>query len=298
MSQRLSISLLVWLLAGFGIFPGVSHGKAVNTPDGVVRAMAKGIQHNQPQLLWEQLPPAYQKNLHDLIHQFAKTIDPDLYQQALRMTQQLVSLLQHKKSFILNSSLLASPQVQANKAELNQHWNTLINLSQTLITSDLARLEALRQLQVVAFLNHTGRQLLQQLNTAPGIIGVVQVLKNATAIRLATQDGDQATVILFNKQGQQTTITMTRNEGYWLPAPGFHDWQPALVRAKQALMHLTPEKMAQYKAQTTQAMGLLEMMLTQLAQTESQAQFDQATMGVMMGLISLSVITTSPPVSR
>lgn len=295
MPKRLMIHLLLLLLSGFGlgIFPALGNSKEANTPDGVVRLLVKGIQHNQPRLLWEQLPASDQQAISDLIHQFARVIDSEVYHQAVRISRQLVSLLQHKKSFVFNGPLLASSQAQASKAELHQQWDALINLLNTVVTSDLARLDTLKQVQVVDFLNHTGRTLLQQLSAVPGAAQTIQTLKATKTIQLATLDGDRATVILIDNQGQSAQIALSRRAEHWLPTDWFQHWQPRLNQAKQSLAQVTPQKMAQHKAQVIQAMNLLEMMLTQLAQSQSQAQFDQAMMGVMMGLMGLSVVSSN-----
>ena len=47
-----------------------------STPDGTVRAVAEGLADRHPEVIWQALPPTYQKDITELTHAFAERMDP------------------------------------------------------------------------------------------------------------------------------------------------------------------------------------------------------------------------------
>ena len=116
--------------------------------------------HNQPQVLWEHLPKSYQKDVSDLIHEFAGKMDNELWTKGFTLTQKATKVLKEKKEFILANPMLSSGGV--NTAKASQNWDVVISFLSTAVNSEISDLESLRALDVQEFLAGTGATLMQQ----------------------------------------------------------------------------------------------------------------------------------------
>ena len=82
---------------------------------------------------------------------------------------------------------------------------------------------------------------------------------------------------------------MSRVDGKWLPSDLTRKWDESIAQANRQLDALSPEQMAQSKPQTLMMLAMVESMITQFEEIESQDQFDQR-VGQMMGLMMMGAM--------
>ena len=95
------------------VVAAVGCGQTNVSPDQTVKNVAQGIVDKKPQVLWEYLPKSYQKDVTDLIHEFAGKMDKELWTKGFTIAQKATRVLQEKKEFILAHPKLANFVVKA-----------------------------------------------------------------------------------------------------------------------------------------------------------------------------------------
>ena len=83
------------------------------TPDGTVRAVAAGLADRHPEILWQALPPTYQKDISELTHAFAERMDPAVWDAVFALGSRTVGLLRDKKDLILSTSMVQAAGEEA-----------------------------------------------------------------------------------------------------------------------------------------------------------------------------------------
>ncbi|HSN57475.1 MAG TPA: hypothetical protein VLT32_22590, partial [Candidatus Sulfomarinibacteraceae bacterium] len=68
-----------------------------DSPDGTVEAVAAALAGNQPEILWQALPPTYQRDITELTHGFAAKVDPAVWEAAFGVGRRTAGLLRDKK---------------------------------------------------------------------------------------------------------------------------------------------------------------------------------------------------------
>lgn len=275
----------VWILA----IPCEVDSKTTpaDTPEQAVQLWTRSLHQYQPQLIWEALPPAYQKTLHNIIITFSQRIDNVIYQQTLATLKQFVQVLQTRQDFILNSSFLMpfwAAQPPAHREKWAQQWQQWTVLLQWLLNhQSLMQRESLQKLVIPVLLKQFG-PVLQQTATRlqiPPLLGAIQTLKTLTV------NTDEALIETIDETGQRNHWKMRQVDGYWVPETWALDWQPRLVAIQQVISNWQPETLQPYYKQWHQALPLINQSLSRLFNSQTQAQFDQALLDFFINLIAL-----------
>src|SRR5437762_3509180 len=144
--------------AGTGAAGGAPAKRArADTADAAVLAVVEGLKQNHPEAFWDFLPASYQQDLNDLVHLFAEQMDADLWNESVGVLRKLARVLKSKKEFLVPARTQSGqPAAGPSSAELA----TIGELIETLLASDLADLEKLKQADGRKFLESTGGKLL------------------------------------------------------------------------------------------------------------------------------------------
>ena len=106
--------LLIALASGLMLLPGCSQQNTepqvektaepkIQLPDGadsVVLIPVKLLEDEDPKLLWEMLPPSYQTDVTNLIHDFANNMDQQIWDKLFELLEQTGLLLNQKQDLI------------------------------------------------------------------------------------------------------------------------------------------------------------------------------------------------------
>lgn len=272
---------------------GSDQAATADTPDAAMMQLVRGFQDQNPGAVWDFLPASYQKDVNDLIHLFANSMDQELHAKGFSVASKLVNVLKTKKEFILSAPSVAQGLSGApiDQERLNKDWDVLIGVLETIVKSDISDLDKLKAVDGGEYLRKTGGQLMKQLQAAskslpndPYETELMATLGKLSA-KTVSVDGDSATVELTDAEGSTKTEQMVRVEGKWIPAEMANGWVGAIADIKSGLETM-PAAVAENKQQVLGALTMAEGLLTQLEQAETQEQFnatiEQAMLPVMM----------------
>jgi hypothetical protein len=260
-----------------------------DTAEGTVKAIVLGVQENQPGVLWQALPASYQKDVNDLVKQFAGSMDAELYDKVFVITDKAIKLLKDKKEVILEASKEIDQPV--DRAKLDAQWDSIIALLNTIQQSDLSKMDKLKQMDVGVFLSTTGAQLMKQVDGLANLVEgdpltnmVKPGLKSLTVEKIS---GDDTTAELkITIQGDSQTIPFVKVEGKWLPKDMVENWAEGITMAKQGMSEQLPMMVKENKEQAMAMLVMAETAIDGLAAAKDQAATDQAMKAILGPLLA------------
>ncbi len=263
--------------------------KAPATPTETVKKVTTDLANNKPQVVWDSLPPSYQKDVDGVIKDFAGKMDPELYNQGFVLLQKVVKILETKKTYILNNPMLAS----VDKAQAEKNWSAVVQLPSILANSEISDLEKLKKLDVQRYLADSGAQLMAQFEAlsklAPKSDGKeIQDYKKTlqqTKATVVSQKGDTAQVKMEVPGQPATTDAWVKVEGRWIPKEMADDWKKKIKEAKDGIAKM--ETQIKNKAQALGQMKSIEGMLDQFLATKTEEEFNQMLNQTLMPLMMM-----------
>ena len=277
----------------------------------VVNEMLAGLNQNRAEAVWQFLPTSFQRDVNDVVHEFAANVDAELWNRTFVILQKMVDVLRDQKQFILHSPASALSETQV--AEMSARWEDDIDLLNSLVSSEISKLETLREIDVGTFLAGTGSRLLNQLR-ALSQLAVDDPLASgftaATATLIET-DGVTALLRLDIPHEQPREVEFIQVEGRWLPRKLAESWNDSIRELKTRVHRLSTETLEtrQEKERAMATLDALESALDGLHVATSQAEFEHAAKHLWGEVVTAmltgqspadntSVVPTSPSVSQ
>jgi hypothetical protein len=258
-----------------------------DSPDGAVQAVLAGLAAHRPEIVWRALPPSYQDDASGLVRSFAEHVEPALHQRAVVVARKAVVVLQAKKELILASDAIRAATA-ADPAAVEAAWEAAVHAADIVLSSELADLEALRELDVEAFLATTGRALMNRAAEVPAIGGEGESFAERLGalgeaeVELVAADGDRATVRIRLPDLAPFEIDMVRLEGRWLPVELASRWPGAVESAAARIEAMAGDGAARMELVAFVTLGVAESFLDQLAQLTTAEELDRL-MGAFIG---------------
>jgi hypothetical protein len=259
------------------------------SPDGTVRAVSAALADRHPEVLWQALPPRYQKDITELTHAFAGRMDPAVWDAAFGLGRKAAGILRDKKALFLDSEMLQA--TGDDRRRIEDGWDSVVSVLDSFFSSDVTRLETLKTIDWERYLSTTGRQLMSQaaeVSKARGDNAYEREFANKlqqTKVELVSRDGDQATVRMTAPGEEPEELPLTRVENRWVPTGMAADWDVKVAAAREKLASLTEEEVAQGSAQAMAVIGMADAMLTELEGVESAEQLDEKLQGLFGPLL-------------
>ncbi len=285
-TTRLVPALAVFVLAA----AAPAHSIEIpDTPDGTARAVTAALADRHPEVLWQALPPTYQKDITELTHAFAGRMDPAVWDAAFGLGRKTVGILRDKKALFLESSMLQA--AGDDRRRIEDGWDSVVSVLDSFFASDVTRLETLKTIDWERYLATTGRQLMSEaaeVSKARGDNAYEREFASKlqqTKVELVSRDGDQATVRMTSPGEEPEELALTRVEGRWVPAEMAADWDVKVAAAREKLASITDEEVAQGSAQAMAVVGMADAMLTELAAVETAEQLDEKLQGMFGPLL-------------
>jgi hypothetical protein len=263
--------------------------KIPETADAAVRTVIEGIRQKHPEALWHFLPASYQQDVNDVVHEFARRMDPELWSKTVAVLDKLARVVKTQQE--LFTATIRGPGKGGDPGPPID-FEGLANLLQTLVKSDLGNLEKLKQADAGKILAVTGGQLLEQLQLLTKIgpqdsmslpIDELSRLK----IELKSSENDQA-VVLIQSPGQAPQETeFVRVEGKWIPRDIAENWIETIGQAKARLALLSRENLVEMKPRWLTLVATFDQAFDQLAAARDKEQFAGARDGLILPIIAL-----------
>jgi len=269
---------------------------SANTPDGTIRNVMAGLEQGNLRVVWDAFPPSYQSDVNDLVHTFAENMDSQLWSEGTGILKKAVRILKEKKQFILAHPALQQSPIPADT--MSKNWDPVVDLLDTIVTSELTDLEKLKQIDIGQFLSGTGKTIGDKVMAIAAIVkeqdfsmadfpgeqvdlADLADLKSAKITTLS-QDGDTATVRIEKEDGESEDIPMVRVEGKWLPKDMVDGWAAGIAEAKTALSTQMGPQLAQSSQTVLPIMQEVGAELDRILATQTQEQFNLA-IGLAIG---------------
>ena len=255
------------------------------TPDGTVRAVAAGLADRHPEILWQALPPTYQKDISELTHSFAEKMDPAVWEATFGIGRRLAGLLRDKKDIILSSSMMQAAGEEREQVEGG--WDEMVSSLDSFFASKVSNLDAMKTIDWEEYIATTGRDLMNLAAEKSKADGddtfdreFTQKLLQ-TEVEVISTEGDNATLRMTAPDEDPEEMQLTRVEGRWVPNDMAKDWDKNVAEARQKLAAVTDEEIQQGSMQAMMMIGMVDGVIAQLETVETTEEFEQALQGVL-----------------
>lgn len=136
-------------------------GPAAEDPSLAVRRVLQGVQDGEAVALWAFLPSRYQKEINAIVRNFAAKMNAKIWNRTFVSLKRLVDIARTKKGLLINNPGL--PLRELDQKQLDENWPALLELLDTLLTSELKDVKTLETFDGKTFSAGTGTQFLKQL---------------------------------------------------------------------------------------------------------------------------------------
>ena len=285
--------------------------------DSVVLIPIKLLEEEDPKLLWEMLPPSYQTDVANLIHDFVKNMDQQLWDKLFEVLSQAGLLLKNKQDLITAMIEQNLGGTGASPEEMQQSLETMGKMLQTLVKSDLGKHATAKGMDPGKFLDETGKELFKLIAETskleegdPWNTEIKTKLKDIK-VEVISQEGDTATISVSGmpdlpdideltaqlpgfddsevpglsmlKNGEQEVVKV---EGKWIPKAMADEWKDNMSEASEMINNdlknmLGPEE----KKQVLNTMNAVQMGITGATKAKTQQELQMAMMQAVMGAL-------------
>jgi hypothetical protein len=245
-----------------------------DTPDGTVMAIAKALQDNHPEILWDALPESYRQAINELTKLFAEKMDPAVYDRAFAIVMRAIEVLDDRKEIILASQTFQSSGADAE--EIREGLTNSHLFTDTLKTSEVATIDGLAAMDWEQFLATTVGQMIEKAAATESEED--NPLDDLATLKVETVEAteDTETLLISSKEHEPEEVKMVRVEGRWIPAEMAEEWPQFVKEAREGLDELTPETMAAQKTQVMMFFGMADGLIEQIASLQTPEEFDAA----------------------
>jgi hypothetical protein len=285
--------------------------------DSVVLIPIKLLEEEDPKLLWEMLPPSYQTDVTNLIHDFVNNMDQQLWDKLFEVLSQAGLLLNDKQDLITAMIEENLGGTGASPEEMQQSLETMGKMLQTLVESDLGKHATAKGMDPGKFLDETGKDLFKLIAETskleegdPWNTEIKTKLKDIK-VEIVSQEDDTATISVSGMpdlpdideltaqlpgfdDSELPGLSMLRNgeqqvvkvEGKWIPKAMADEWKDNMSEASEMINNdlknmLGPEE----EKQVMNIMNAVQMGLAGAAKAKTQQELQMAMMQAVMGAL-------------
>ena len=254
--------------------------KIPQTADAAVEAVFSGIHNKKPEVLWAFLPPSYQRDVNGIFHLLAEKMDRELWEKTFQTGLRVVRICRVWRSAILDAELITAG-AGADRKTLTAEWDTVITLVGTLLASDLADLDKMKQFDGGRFLKMTGGKFMKELALAsrllPGDVLKFELDEFARLqVKLESENGDSAVVQLSlrGNDAPPKRVPFVRVEGKWIPKNLADGWKAEIAAMRKRIeSQLAPKVLAEKKRFVMQFLAGVEKSLDELEDAKTPVEF-------------------------
>ena len=214
------------------------------TAEAAAKAVVDGLLQNKPVVLWNALPASYQKDINEVVHTAVGKADPALWNAGWELFGKLVTLAKTKKDMVLKTPALADAKAPVKAAELGRNWDAVVGLLDTLAQSDLRNFEKAKTMDMGAFFDKTGAELMSKLQALSQLFPPDKMQDNPWVVLKTFKvapvkaEGDTATVKVEFGGEPALEEQFVRIEGKWIPMKLAAFWNDAMSRTKKEIAEM------------------------------------------------------------
>ena len=284
MSTRSAIIGWSCVLAAFAGCAGSRAPSIPDTPEEAIETISRGVADARPEVLWQALPPSYQKDLSTILHDMAATSDPEVWNRSFAVLGKLTRVLDEKRAFILEHPMVAS-QVK-DRAHAEAVWDGVVGMFRILLESELADHEKAKNLDIEQFLAGTGARLMKHVAEASTLVdpkgkGLASLAQMEASV--VSTAGDTARVRVTRPGCAPVEEDYVRVEGRWIPKTLADAWPASMARMREQLAAVSAADSAATKATALMQLQMVEGILDRVLATRTKEEF-QASIEAAVGM--------------
>lgn len=257
------------------------------SPEQVVMDVAHGLSQGRPYVAWDAMPASYQDDVTNLVHDYAGTVDAELWNQGFAIVRKVSTMMRNQKDIILAMpKFRESPGFDAEA--VGRDWDLVVAPFLTIAESELANAGSLQTIDIRQFLATTGVEFMQDIvrlgefaeNDADNKFAAL----GQTRATLVSREDDMAMVqIEIPGEGAQTQ-RFVRVEGKWIPKDMADEWAEEMLKAQAKIAQMSPEKIQLVKPKIMAMLAGIDATVDQLGQAQTPEQFEQT---LQMGMFQV-----------
>ena len=247
------------------------------TADAAIKALIHGVAEGHPDAYWRFLPRSFQRDINNVVHEIAEQADRELWRQTTATFKKLASVASTQREFFVNSSLVEQDIV--DREQLQANWVPLVELVETLTTSELADQDKMKTIDGGKFLSGTGRELMLRFQSLGALTPETSSALREfveSEVKLVSTDGDAAVVRMQGPDGKPQEVAFVRIERKWIPKDLADGWTSIILQVHSTLENsigkLSPEQSQQFLS----TLANVNRMLDGLAAAKTQDEFNTA----------------------
>jgi hypothetical protein len=287
-------------VSGLVLVAGCGKPKAAKTPDKVVTQIAKAVQNNQPEVIFQALPASYQKDINSVVSEAAKKMDAELWNAGHDLMKNVVKVAGKQKKLLLQSKILAN---NSKKDEISKDWDNAIKSISTLLDSDFTNIKKLRNADMAKMLATSGAAIMKQATAVKSNSEVSEALAKLKSIKatIVSQDGDSAKVKIEAEGEEAKEFDFVKIEDKWIPKEIADSFAAKVKAARENIAKIdfnSPDG-KKIKEMVIKQIKVADDMLKTAEKAKTKEELDGILMGMMMQIMMSSqgaAGTTAPPV--
>ncbi len=263
---------------------------SAKTPDKVVDTVAQGLSKNEPQVLWNALPESYQKDVNELLSDFAAKMDKDIWNKTFELIQKIITILKTKKDLILTGDMVNKAPV--DKKQISENWGSFVSILEILVKSELADLEKIRKLNIEKFLAGTVSDLMKkasELSKLEKENKYNKELDKLTRIKTSIiKTGNEETTIKIEVPDKEPEIVVfIKVDNKWIPKDLADQWKEKISEINKNLSEvsekITVEEKQKFLGMMKSFDGILDQILAAKTKEDLESIIGQG-IGMLFGM--------------
>ena len=289
--RRLAL-LTAWLLA----LAACGDSRAPR-PAETVEDIARGLADGEIAVLWEALPPSYQRDVNGLVHRFARAVDPEVWNHSFAVLAKLARVLEEKHAFIVGHPALAA-HLDRSAAGQEQGWSVVVETVELLATSEIGDVEKLAALDVGRFLDRTGVELSHlagRLSTLSSEEHRAELEEQRASLRalkasVVAETGEGTATVRVERPGEAPrTEELVLVEGRWIPRQLAVSWPETVSGIREWLDELGAREPAAGRNLVLMKLRMVDAGLDALLEAGSAEEFE-AGLEIATGMLAGAAI--------
>ena len=242
----------------------------------------KGLEAGKLAEAYDFLPASYQADLDQLLHDFAGTMDPEVWSRLTGTARKTIAFLKSKKEFLLELDLFRNrPEAEPYR----QHWDSTLSLLESLVENEAGDLAKLKQVTLRSLL--PGKSSAGSLDVLGQAIGanLSRQFAGVTVTPVRTNGDEQVVAIRGPHDEKPTEFVYVKHDGKWLPKSLVERWSTGIKEDREWLAKL-PARIKTIKPKLLDALSQADEALDQLQSASDKSQFEQAAGPAILAMAS------------
>lgn len=259
--------------------PAAPGGAAMpQTAQQQVEMLVRATRNGDAVAFWDWLPAGYQQDVEQLARSLADRVDGKTYDRTAKLLHRFAAVALEKQQFVFGNQTVAA-MLQHNGADVRgakDAYAALFRMLQQVAGGELGSVDGLRRFDGRAFMGKSGKALLETVFAFARATGDDPVAGlDQVSVRTLGQKGGEVRIELKGKDRAAEVTTFVQVEGRWVPVEMAQKWQDGVGELREKIAAMPKQGDAKLAAQAGLVLGMIEGVVKQLEDVESQQDFDE-----------------------